>query len=963
MEYLERLVCPAHDVPLPPEPFFIAQPVLIATVAVMAAGAAILATARRSSSGATDITREMVAVAAGRNLAQAEAPNAAVTVAAEASVGEQTQPKAPVADSSSRDVTPAAADIKAPPALESPPSQTKDSWTAAKWLDTVGVNELIGHLLLASDSDPCVDELTALKSLAASDESTLDELLRSRLQAGVGKLAHRIGTSLRKLASSDIVTAEQMQEKFLQDKAGLLSYGGLSTFFGGLEAKIGSPNPSVHDAMAREHTAEGGDRHEEYVTGNYGVATTSAIEWAFVVTPEIQPDGGWPVETKLVLETEAAMGSSRWSRLKTTGSARRKERRKPMPLSELKLKVVERSLKLQKLKEPPMTLDEAIGARLYTGPSFVKYNAVLRGLDSDVPFLRNQMIELCCPTAVSVEYMRGAKTWEEAKGTLKYEQARKELNTYTTTLHAINSSIVKLGKLTIACKVYRGISGRVLPEQFWKENEYGVKGGIEGAFMSTTDDREVAMRYAASGGAGFVFEIQQGMIDRGADISFLSQYEHEHETLFAPLTGLEVQGTRVDGSVLVVEVKLSVNLTSLTLEQVMGKRKKLVQDAVDAAVLDLREKMRHDDNPSEHVGLVSESLAMCMQRWLLSREVDWFNSDEALAFALRAITPMRLAMLALAVSGEVRSENLPDLIGEERDEITALPSWFADVPLFSRALQTLHLDALPEERINSRGSQASRGRGRRGCQHLSNLESVDGLSGCVALQELKLAWFHRLESLEGLSGCPSLQTLELFDLNHLKSMESLSGCAVHTLELADLSRLSSVDGLSSCPKLQTLTLQNCRSLESIQSLSGCAVQTLKLGYLSLASLEGLSSCPSLQTLTLAFLNSLESVDGLSGCSSLQTLKLCSLKSLASLDGLSGCSSLQTLTLEETHPERRDPVPMEALKTLPDLSNLTALNVTVPKRMEGWRNGGLKAFALEYEESEDQTSDSSANDND
>ena len=240
-------------------------------------------------------------------------------------------------------------------------------------------------------------------------------------------------------------------------------------------------------------------------------------------------------------------------------------------------------------------------------------------------------------------------------------------------------------------------------------------------------------------------------------------------------------------------------------------------------------------------------------------------------------------------------------------------------------------------------------------------------------------------------------------------MESLSGCAVHTLELADLSRLSSVDGLSSCPKLQTLTLQNCRSLESIQSLSGCAVQTLKLGYLSLASLEGLSSCPSLQTLTLAFLNSLESVDGLSGCSSLQTLKLhslkslasldglsgcsslqtltltfldslesvdglsgcsslqtlklCSLKSLASLDGLSGCSSLQTLTLEETHPERRDPVPMEALKTLPDLSNLTALNVTVPERMEGWRNGGLKAFALEYEESEDQTSDSSANDND
>ena len=50
------------------------------------------------------------------------------------------------------------------------------------------------------------------------------------------------------------------------------------------------------------------------------------------------------------------------------------------------------------------------------------------------------------------------------------------------------------------------------------------------------------MAYASGGGAGVVFEIQQGMIDRGADLSFLSQYPHEKEILFAPLTGLEVRG-------------------------------------------------------------------------------------------------------------------------------------------------------------------------------------------------------------------------------------------------------------------------------------------------------------------------------------------------------------------------------------------------------------------------------------
>ena len=62
----------------------------------------------------------------------------------------------------------------------------------------------------------------------------------------------------------------------------------------------------------------------------------------------------------------------------------------------------------------------------------------------------------------------------------------------------INSAVVKLCKLTVATTVYRGLGNGILPDEFWDANEYGVCGGIEYAFMSTTLDREVAFAYAKS---------------------------------------------------------------------------------------------------------------------------------------------------------------------------------------------------------------------------------------------------------------------------------------------------------------------------------------------------------------------------------------------------------------------------------------------------------------------------------
>ena len=50
-----------------------------------------------------------------------------------------------------------------------------------------------------------------------------------------------------------------------------------------------------------------------------------------------------------------------------------------------------------------------------------------------------------------------------------------------------------------------------------------------------TLNRQVALRYA-EGDAGIVLQIEQGAVARGASLQWLSQYPHEAELTFPPLT-------------------------------------------------------------------------------------------------------------------------------------------------------------------------------------------------------------------------------------------------------------------------------------------------------------------------------------------------------------------------------------------------------------------------------------------
>jgi hypothetical protein len=536
-----------------------------------------------------------------------------------------------------------------------------ESWTAAKFLGSLHIPALLAETLVGKN---CPNELLALQTLAR--KPNLEEELKRLLASDIDALIKLLSSALvENLASDAAPTVEQLQTKFIEDGAKLLAYSDMNTFFGGLEAIVGAPLPYVRKAMAAEHTQQP-DKHREFTAGNFGTTTTSAIEWAFVAEPESRPHGEWPFEVK-VAELE--------------------RRRAPMPIAELERHVEEQSARLKEQREPALTLEEAFGARLYTGPLFVKYNAVLRGLDSPVLYLRCEMVRLCCSDEDAASH---AKAAEEAKAKRLAEEPLfgkrkptaadevalreythdtygamvKRINKYTTTLHAINSAIVKLSKLTKASTVYRGVHDVVLPDQFWTPNMYGVRGGIDRGFLSTTLVRKEAMQYAADGKtAHLLFEIQQGMIDRGADISFLSQYPFEKEILFNPLTGLEVRGSRVKGKVLIVQLKLSVNLTSLTIEQVIGKRKKVLQDMVPGLEAEVLQALRMEGLATPHgtEKLLGE-FRKDVEEHELGHPPEWYNGDERLAEALQG---MLRAKRQYGQGGKRRTQALARLTQEE----------------------------------------------------------------------------------------------------------------------------------------------------------------------------------------------------------------------------------------------------------------------------------------------------------
>ena len=127
---------------------------------------------------------------------------------------------------------------------------------------------------------------------------------------------------------------------------------------------------------------------------------------------------------------------------------------------------------LKRAGQTELIFEELIAGILYTGPLYEKYNAVLRfsavkdhdglvkivhaSLD-EVPFVQKKCGLLHLGEwAVSDDGQEVRWEWH---------------NKYVTTIHAINSVVVKCSRLTKLQPLYRGWTDATLPKKFFEEDE------------------------------------------------------------------------------------------------------------------------------------------------------------------------------------------------------------------------------------------------------------------------------------------------------------------------------------------------------------------------------------------------------------------------------------------------------------------------------------------------------------
>ena len=124
----------------------------------------------------------------------------------------------------------------------------------------------------------------------------------------------------------------------------------------------------------------------------------------------------------------------------------------------------------------------------------------------------------------------------------------------------------------------------------------------------------------------------------------MPQYPHEEEILFGPLTGIEVLSTRIDDSVVVIECAFNVNLTTLTIEQVLNKRHRLLKDMSQNIVLEVSSALA-GTGLEQKAESRQDALTEEMRRCILDQRPEQFNDDSRFLEAVREILDVKSSQI------------------------------------------------------------------------------------------------------------------------------------------------------------------------------------------------------------------------------------------------------------------------------------------------------------------------------
>ena len=467
----------------------------------------------------------------------------------------------------------------------------------------------------------------------------------------------KLGEHLEALRQDEeaVVGAQEMNLKFAASSDVFEAmYGKFREFLGGVAEQVGLPAVKLYNGMKIQF-CDGPHANEEITTSNYGgTKTTAKLEFEFVTEPDLSkeyPGGRMGIEIEVFLLAAGAQRRDGGERLDMSlaeiqqrygedmlDSVKTSLLRKATEafMTEPALRRVAKHLKTtpesslastvplleqladigtDALRELRKAITNALkkagkDARV-ASTGAASFQAVARDAEVTKVLRRKSLDSNCLDVLVEVardNLMAAGLTEEEVVGLRAYTgpsfmlingSLRKATadGAHSNVIHAICSGITKLSQVAAIPEgrvLYRGMCGRRLPEEFWKADRNGAKGGVERALLSTTSSWEVAVQYVGDGALPIIFAIECGAVDKGACLSWLSQFPDEIEYLLPPRSYLEVVGpakqVHIGGSkaVLQVPLRVSCNLNTPTIEKSRASRQTQLLSLFDHTLLEIK---------------------------------------------------------------------------------------------------------------------------------------------------------------------------------------------------------------------------------------------------------------------------------------------------------------------------------------------------------------------------------------